>query len=170
MSKLAENSFPTRREILGLVGVTLLSARRLSAAPIPRDRPPILPITITEEKRGKFVTVPLGREVVIELEGRQVQTGWELIDIDGTGLKPVKVGGTVGTREIPETEFRPFEGKSEPDPAVGTYRFRFKAVTEGSTDLGLRYIYPGGPVVPARIGTKCRGQFTVTVDVAGRSN
>jgi hypothetical protein len=59
----------------------------------------------------------------------------------GKALTPLTVGGSFGDAKIPAAEFTP-DRKGTDD--IGTYTFRYRAVSAGTSKLRFVYVYPGG--------------------------
>jgi predicted secreted protein len=109
-------------------------------------------LILTEADKGKTFTVSVGQDFTIQLQGTKAQTGWEYGE--ALGPEPVK---------IVSQDFLP--AKDAADRSVGTYVFKFKAQAEGTKEIVIRYVSPGGPNVGARLATQLIAEFNVTAKV-----
>lgn len=126
-----------------------------TAASTTSSAPAVKPLTITLDDKvstsvGKTFTVIVGQIVEVRLDGIRMRTGWETSRIHGV-------------LESANDEFVPMP--EAPDPAMGTYVFRYKAAKEGEATLNFSYITPGGPAIKMRSRSAIVDQFKVIINV-----
>jgi hypothetical protein len=122
-----------------------------AAASTTASAPAVKPLVITLDDKNKTFAATVGQPVEVRLDGMRAKTGWETI-------APLH-----GVLESADNEFIPLA--EAPDPAMGTYVFRYKAAKAGQATLSFQYITPGGPGVNGRDKARRVDQFKVVINV-----
>jgi hypothetical protein len=118
-------------------------------------------LRFTEADNGKTVTVPLGRAFEIILLNGRDGAGWEpgASEITGQSVEPVNK-----LRRGNCDEFMA-EKAPTPDSTLGMYKYRYRAVKPGTSNIRLTHLYPSGPTPKPRWATQFIGEFKLTVRV-----
>lgn len=147
------------------------AAQQRTAAPVPlavpvHPRPGTAPAPVVSEAvkftaadEGRTVTVQMGRTFEFSLPNGRAGAGWERSTITGTSVADANP-----TRRNACDQFMA-EKPPAADATVGTYTFRYKAVSPGTSKIRVVQVTPGGPVPKPQTATQVLGEFMLTVDV-----